>query len=170
MSTIDRRSARNQALPPDEAKILQGLQTYSLFARCAQLFHAGWTLRAIGEAFDPPRPRSTVQTWVDRGMNTLPLHPLEPVITPELATPKVYISTKNPSPGIGAADLREIQTLAPIARRYRAGMSPEHGAARANSALTALCSSLYLHDVTIRELADAAGVTYRAMAKRVGKA
>jgi hypothetical protein len=32
-----------------------------------------------------------------------------------------------------------------------------------------ICTRLYESNVTVRELAEAAGVTYRAMARRLGK-
>jgi hypothetical protein len=169
MSTVDRRSARNQALPPEEVAILASLKGYSLYARASQLFQAGWTLRAIGEAFHPPKSRSTVKSWVDRGIDTAPTSPLPFVGAPTLATPPAYIPIRAASPGISSADLHTIKELAPISRKYRASMSPRHAAAIANARLTELCLSLYNADVPIKELADAAGVTYRAMSKRLGK-
>jgi hypothetical protein len=39
----------------------------------------------------------------------------------------------------------------------------------ANTELGQICLDLYAKNVTVRELAAAAGVTYRAMARRLGK-
>lgn len=169
MSTIPRRSARGQALPLLEAQTLAALRDFNLYARCSQLYNAGWTLRAIGEAFTPPKSRSTVRSWVDRAANSLPTIDLPTAEIPILLTPEVYIPVKAPSPGISSLDKSNIRDLAPIARRYRSGMSPLHAAAQANTNLTTLCTDLYTSGVTIRELADTAGVTYRAMAKRLGR-
>ena len=169
MTTTDRRSARNQPLPPDEASILASLRGFSLYARCAELFRAGWTLRAIGEAMEPPRTRSTIQTWVDKAQDTTPTVSLPPVASPELSTPKVYTPVRPPSPGIAPFEKARIESLAPIARKFRSGMSPDHTAAKANQDLTDLCKALHSINVSIAELADAAGVTYRAMAKRLGR-
>ena len=170
MPTTDRRFARNQALPPSEAEILRSLRGFNLYARVKQLFDAGWTLRAIGEAFDPPKARSTVASWVEKAQNSTPTRSLPAVSAPTLVTPPVYIPVKPVSPRISIIDGLRTKELAPIARKYRAGMSPLHKAALANANLTELCTELYDSGVTISELAKAADVTYRAMAKRLGKA
>lgn len=64
---------------------------------------------------------------------------------------------------------RKIRELAPVARRYRARANPSGVFARANDDLTAIAVDLYNRGASIRELAVAAGVTYRAMARRVGR-
>ena len=166
----NRRSARNQVLPEAERLALSELKGYSLYRYIFELYSVGWTLRAIGDALQPPKSRSTVQTWVDRGRTIAPNPSLPPVSAPTLLTPAEYVPVRPPSPGISAADLDTIKTLAPIARKYRSGMSPLHKASKANEDLTALCLSLYQKNVTIKELSEAAGVTYRAMSKRLGKA
>lgn len=60
-----------------------------------------------------------------------------------------------------------ISRLAPIARRYRARANPHGEYARANDELTHLCKFHYSKGVSITELARAAGVTYKAMERRV---
>lgn len=173
MTSAPRRPARNQPLPEAEVARLQDRKGFELYRHVWALYSSGWTLRAIGEAFDPPKSRSTIQSWVSKGREVLPhaaATATDLVQTPTLATPPVYIPVRPVSPGISTADLAEIQRLAPISRKYRAGMSPRHKAALANSDLTAICSRLYESDVSITELAKAAGVTYRAMAKRLGRA
>lgn len=170
MSTVERRSAREQGLPPEEVHILSSLHGFSLYARCAELFRAGWTLRAIGEAFEPPRARSTIRSWVERAGDTAPTVALPDVQTPELTTPSVYVPVRPAFVPIPALEKARIETLAPIARKYRSGMHPDHAASKANQSLTDLVRDLHSRDITVRQLADAAGVTYRAMAKRLGKA
>lgn len=166
MSTPTRRTARGQSLPIDETIQLQTLQHDLLYARVAALYNAGWPLRAIGEAFSPPKARSSVANMVERAYGaTLPT-----VEAPTLSTPPVYVPIKAPSPGIPVVDLTQIAALAPRARKYRAGMSSAHRVSIANQDLTLLCQRLYDSGVTIKELADAASVTYRAMAKRLGRA
>ena len=169
MTTHDRRSARNQPLPPEEVELLLSLRGYSLYVRAHELFKAGWTLRAIGEAYTPPKARSTVKSWVDRGINSNPTTPLPIVSAPTLRTTAEYQPKRPISPGISPADVATIKTLAPISRRFRSGMPPAHGAATANQALTDLCTTLHASGVSIGELASAAGVSYRAMAKRLGR-
>jgi hypothetical protein len=170
MSTVPRRSARGQTLPPQEAHILGTLRDFNLYARASQLYKAGWTLRAIGEAFSPAKSRSTVASWIERAHDSTPLVDLPPVEAPTLATPETYIPVRPVSPGISKVDRDRIEVLAPIARKFRSGMSPMHAAALANTELTEICTRLAGANVPVRELADAAGVTYRAMAKRIGRA
>lgn len=169
MSPSTRRPARSQLLPPEEVVNLLSLRGFDLYRRVWALFEAGWTLRAIGEAFTPPKARSTVQSWVDKGRE-VPGLSIKDVPIPTLATPPAYVPVKPVSPGISPADLDAITELAPIARKYRSGMSPKHKAALANQKLTDICTRLYASKVSITELASAAGVTYRAMAKRLGRA
>lgn len=168
MSTTSRRSARNQPIPPEEGAILRGLRGYSLYARTKQLYQAGWTLAAIGAVFDPPKARTTIKNWVDIASDTANSLDLPPVAVPTLLTPEIYVPKRPKSPGIDPGDLLQIQTLAPIARKYRSSMNPAHAAALANENLTILCKRLRADNVTVQELADAAGVTYRAMARRLG--
>jgi len=137
-----------------------------LYTRVRSLFDAGWTLQAIGDAFTPPRTRSTVRYWATRrhSPSTLPQ---------ELPAPRYkargYVSRRPKSPGI-PQDVRDrILNLSNVARRYRAKMNPLSREALANEELTNLCTSLYEANVPVRELAEAAGVTYRAMARRLGR-
>ena len=72
-------------------------------------------------------------------------------------------------PRISPAARRRISGLAPLARRYRARTNPNGTYARANQELTELCHDLYRTGASVRELSLAAGVTYRAMARRLGR-
>jgi len=162
-----RRAARGQSLPGYEVEYITGLEGYHLYLRARELYQSGWTLRSIGEAFNPPRTRSTVRYWVTAQTpiaSAFSDHPLPPV--PRLVTPTPAPLT--PRRHLTVAEHDEVAELAPIARKYRATMHPDHKAALANVTLTALCRALHHGErVTIRELADAAGVSYRAMARRV---
>lgn len=164
---MTRRSARGQSLPSDEITLIQELDGYELFARAKMLYEAGWTLRSIGEAFDPPRARSTVRYWINSPI------PIASAYTPLPETPEPILVTpasvqRKPRRTLAAAESARIRELAPSARRYRATMKPNHASAKANRELTTLCVRLH-HDerVTIGDLANAAGVSYRAMARRV---
>lgn len=164
MSTSTRRPARSQQLPADEVTLLHTLDGQPLYQRAAQLYNGGWTLRAIGEACYPPRERSTVSGWIAKTRLT---DPTTPIPTPVYVSPREYVPVKPISPGISLADEQTLRDLAPSARRYRAGMGPTHPAAQANTNLTSLAKQLAAQNVTTREIADAAGVSYRAMAKRL---
>jgi hypothetical protein len=168
---MNRRSARSQPLPPEEAAHLNSLSKDSLITRVHELYHQGWTLQAIGDALIPPRPRSTVRSWLlrftpptERDLTDAPI----PAPTPTYKThPDGYQKRRPQSPGILPDELELIQSIAPLARTYRAKMSVNSSARVANDQLTAICIRLNLSGVSVRELAQAAGVTYRAMSKRL---
>lgn len=168
---MTRRPARGQELPTSEVEFLRSLRDQrDIDVRCLVLYQAGWPLRSIGEALPTPRPRSTIRTWVERAHRlSRPDTASYPVPTPTLATPEVYIPRRTPSPGISPEDLDKLQTLAPLAKTFRARMSPNHPARLANHWLTDLAKELHANGVSVQELANATGVTYRAMAKRLGK-
>jgi hypothetical protein len=114
----------------------------------------------------PKHPRSTIRTWVQRSEG---LHMIDaPIPTPKLKTPEGGYEKRTPkSPGIPQGTLEIIQELAPLARNYRSRMATTATSAVANDRLTALCILQNQNGVSIRELAEAAGVTYRAMYKRI---
>jgi len=164
-----RRSARGQSLPANEIVLLNSLTGWELFQRARYLYNVGWTLRSIGEAFEPPRARSTVRYWINtplpiagfEGYSDLPTTPI-----PTLATPAT--TSRKPRRVLTPMEYHEVAALAPIARKYRATMNAGHPSAKANRQLTELCVRLHHEErVTIRDLAEAAGVSYRAMARRV---
>lgn len=170
---MNRRSARNQPLPPEEITHLNSLSRDALITRVYELYHQGWTLQAIGDALVPPRPRSTVRSWLlrftpptERDLTDAPI--VAPTPTPTYKThPDGYQKRRPVSPGILPDELALIQELAPLARTYRAKMSTNSAACVANDQLTAICIRLNMSGVSVRELAQAAGVTYRAMSKRL---
>ncbi len=91
-----------------------------------------------------------------------------PIPAPTYKThPDGYQKRRPQSPGILPDELELIQSIAPLARTYRAKMSTNSAACVANDQLTAICIRLNLSGVSVRELAQAAGVTYRAMSKRL---
>jgi hypothetical protein len=163
---MSRRPARGQQLPPQEVELLNTLNPEQRVERAKALYDAGWSLQTIGDSLLPKRPRSTIRTWVQRakGLQTLDA----PIPTPKLKTPEGGYQKRTPkSPGISQGTLETIQELAPLARTYRSRMSTTATAAVANDRLTALCILQHQNGVSIRELAEAAGVTYRAMYKRI---
>ena len=166
---MNRRPARNQPLPPEEVTRLNSLDPDSLIRRVYDLYHAGYTLQSIGDALIPPRPRSTVRAWLLRFTPPQERDLVDaPIPTPVYKThPDGYQKKRPVSPGILPDELALIQELAPKARTYRAKMSSNSAAAVANDQLTAICIRLHSTGVPINELAKAAGVTYRAMYKRV---
>ena len=164
---MTRRSARGQSLPADEIQLLNVLDSYELYTRARTLYQQGWTLRSIGEALDPPRARSTIRYWINTPTPVASAYdPLPTTPVPTLMTAST--SARVPRRALTPVEYNQVATLAPVARKYRATMNPGHPSAKANREMTELCVRLHHTErVTIRDLADAASVSYRAMARRV---
>ena len=171
-------------LPAAECDFLRVLIGEELYARAKELHSVGWSVTAIANAFDPPKPRSTVHTWLSRPHTTthtrpIPLLSSSPSLSSSLiaaaensaqARPKRERRVYTPSsPALTTAEKERIKVVAPLARRYRARANPTGVYASANDELTNLCQAAYRRGAPISELAAAAGVTYRAMARRLGK-
>lgn len=194
-------------LPSDEIALLCALSAPAQRARARQLYDLGWSLSAIGEAFSPPRSRSTVRAWVQSpspsSSHSAPMLPSPPLPSPSSPSSSPLSSAASSSsigtaessglaalasslststslprrvqrpafhplyPTVSEDDVRRIQELAPLARRYRARANPDGAYALANEELTQLCCSYYDSGTSIRELAHWAGVTYKAMERRV---
>jgi len=168
-------------LPESEAVLLASLDVPAQRARARELFAAGWSLSAIGDACRPPRSRSTVQSWVS---SSPPLSSSSPSSSSSSSLPITaaefsHLKTENRTvrrraepfdplkPKLDSGVAATISMIAPLARRYRSGSSPTGEYARANSTLSRICKDEFARGVSIRELSDAAGVTYKAMEKRV---
>lgn len=178
--------------------MLRTLNGVWLRAYARDLYAQGWSLAAIGEAMDPPRPRSTVRSWISSPLPSSPsssssspittaedLHPPYPPPLPPPPSPLLrpsapsHSSAPSPkpraerrffdprSPDLSVTAARKIAHLAPLARRHRSRTAPTSPYALANDELTQICRAEYERGVSIRELAAAAGVTYKAMERRV---
>lgn len=159
--------AHTPDLPRSEAIFLASLSKEQLWRRVKDLNDAGWTLQSIADAFDPPRRRSTIRSWVIKDT------PERVFITatPSPPQPKAKSRRKRPrSPGIPHDEQLRIARLSPLARRFRARTNPSSTSFTANKELTSIAGLLYNKGVTVSELARASGVTYRAMKRRVDKA
>jgi hypothetical protein len=179
-----------QVLPQSEREFLAVLKGDELKARVKALNVGGWSLGAIADAFTPPKQRSSVRVWATGNTQTRPDHPPIPLASPsssprsrsilpaaEKTTPATSAPTRKrtrraydpASPILTDIKQKQILKLSPLARQYRARANPNGIYAKANVELTELCKDLYFkQNVSVRELSDAAGVTYRAMARRIG--
>jgi hypothetical protein len=170
---MSRRSARLQSIPKKEANFLNSLSGPNLHKRAAQLFHAGWTLQSIGEALTPPKGRSTIKSWVDRHSQRdllLTLDVSSDVPIPRLRTPDGGYQRKTPvSPGVPPEIADVLKNLAPIAKNYRARMSSATAEYQANQEMDRIVHSLRDDNVSIADIARAANVTHRAIARRLSK-
>jgi CRP-like cAMP-binding protein len=165
---MNRRTARGQVIPPQEVEYLNSLEINALIPRVAALYAEGWSLQAIGDSLLPKRPRTTIRSWVVKGQTLSEQELIDaPIPTPTHKTPETGYQRKMVSPGISEEVAKEIKRLAPLARSFRSKMSKTSAAAVANQRLTDLCQKLHENGVGIREIAETAGVTYRAMYKRI---
>jgi len=167
---MSRRSARGQSIPKTEALFLHSLSGERLHIRAKQLYQVGWTLNAIGEALDPPKGRSTVKAWIDRLDQVSPHNVDVPIDFPRLRTPEGGYQRLTPkSPGVPKDIADRLRDIAPLAKNYRSGMAVSHPASLANEEMDQLTRELKDNDVSIADIARAANVTHRAIARRLSK-
>lgn len=173
----------NMKLPSEEVEVLVRCSGDVLRARVQALREAGWTLASIADAWTPPKQRSSIRLLATTPTTTpLPIVSSPPSPSPSHSSSLTAAERKNPvrrhrrarrfyaqeSPKISKDDARTLKRLAPLARRHRARANPNGVYAVANTELTGLCIVLYRNGVSVQELAATAGVTYRAMARRLG--
>jgi hypothetical protein len=159
--------AHTPDLPESEQVLLRSLVKDQLWSRVQLLHEAGWTLQSIADAFEPPRRRSTIRSWVIKEVSRHEFITATP--TPPVKKPR-SVRQRPKSPGIPHDEQLRIARLSPLARRYRSRTSSGSASFTANNELTVIAGELFLKGVTVSELARASGVTYRAMKRRVDKA
>lgn len=175
---------KQNPLPQEEREFLLLLASHTdpdaLKLRLVMLFSAGWSLTALGEALTPTRPRATVHYWI----RTTPTGPLSdkrnPIVARPVPSPSYPSSTaissltpsasiRSVSPSVPEQFVTLLPRLALEARRYRSRMSPNSRFATANRQFTEICKELHALGVPSQKIADIAGVSYRAIARRVAK-
>jgi hypothetical protein len=158
-------------LPQDEVTFLQALPTPQMHARLAHLHLHGWSLAAIARSFTPAKPKTTVHYWIRNASTTYeqrrPL-PEAPPTTLTAAAPTYRAPrTRSISPNVPPDIRPHLRELAEKSRRYRAKTPHNSETAQANRELTTIALELHAHGVPTSKIAAAAGVTYRAMARRI---
>lgn len=176
-----RRVARSAELPETEISLLRSAPVPERNARLRALYDAGWSLSSLASAFDPPRPRTTIRVWINSD-NHQATAEKSTFISPRVPSPhrhphpdpnsasrpvRPFSAPRRRRTGLSPDVAAQIATLAPLARRHRPRTSPGNPARVANEKLTRLTRELYSSGASIPELAEAAGVTYRAMYRRV---
>lgn len=182
ITKYDTISAMERAqIPESERRHLAALSGNELKARVRELVAAGWSMASVGKACTPPRSRSTIRSWIPsssspsystitaaKNSSSNPTHPVPTAPAQrEKYKPKRTNVTPYKSPGLTENDRAHIRELFQLASRYRSTSSPSSAHGRANEELTALVNTLYSQGVTVREIAEAAGVTYRAINRRI---
>jgi hypothetical protein len=173
---MSRRAARQSSLPQSEVYLLKTLTSTKLKKRTAQLFHAGWTLQAIADAFTPPKSRSTIKNWADQyptsehsSVDSDIL--IAPIPQPTYKTdPNGYQRLTPVSPGVPPHTQEELREISKLSKLYRYRMPTTHAYATASKRFTEIILELRTANVSIADIARAAEVTHRAIAKRISDA
>lgn len=159
-----------QKLPDDEVRFLASMPPELVPARLRALWLAGWSLGVIAKSLKPVRPKSTVHFWVKNATDqeqtrTIPAPPDKSLTAsaPLASAPRM----RSISPEVPLDMVSHIQQLAQLSKLYRSKTPSSSPLAQANKELTEIALDLYHRGVPAASIAQAAGVTYRAMARRI---
>jgi hypothetical protein len=170
-------------LPQEEIDLLNTLyvEDKNLFRhRLRLLWLGGWSLSILAESVSPQRPRATIHYWVRNvDTNTTTPENSQAIPEPKYPSPKTLVSaliSDTPStasrvakPSIPDDMKQNLRSLSLQARRYRAKTTQDNQFAKANREFTALVKALKNQGVPAADIANAAGISYRAIARRIAK-
>ena len=158
-------------LPDDEVRSLEALSSPQMHSRLAFLHANGWSLASLGRSLTPPRPKTTIHYWVRNALSPgeqrrpAPRAPITSlmVVVPTSKAPRVrFVAPKVPP------DLRpRLRELAQMSRKYRARTPDGSPTANATRELTRMALELHDQGIPTSDIAAAAGISYRAMSRRV---
>jgi len=166
------KTVEKKLLSKDEVVFIKSLSRPESESRLLALWKAGWSLSVLGDSLDPRRPKTTIHFWVKRAS---PVVQHRPIPTPPPRSLTTSVPTKSAprvrsvSPGVPPAMKDTLKNLATLAKRYRARTLANSPMAQANRDLTAMATALRSMGVPTAAIAEAAGVSYRAMARRLSK-
>jgi hypothetical protein len=152
----------SNGLPAPEREFLASLPRNHLAIRLRDLNKAGWSLHSLSQSLTPPRPKTTVHYWIANSHAPTPSH--FPATYPPPPTQRAVRAVAPAVPPHLRARLRE---LAVLAARNRAKIRPDAPQARASHELTELARVLRSQGIPTAEIAKAAGISYRAMHRRL---
>ena len=164
---------RQPSLPEDETLFLNSLSDELRNKRLRALWEAGWSLSTLGTALKPPRGKTTVHFWImhiEAGEQRRVLPEPPPKSLSSLTPLNTPARVRSISPNVPPATKTRLRELSVLSKRYRARTSDDSPFAVANRELTELAKSLRESGIPTAAIAQAAEVTYRAMAKRLSKA
>ena len=168
----DKYMAKKTRLPQDEVSFLDSLSRPDMESRLRALWEGGWSLAILGDSLKPRRPKTTIHFWVKRAeiqkqFRPLPSPPPKSLTTeaPTKKAPRLRTVSPNVPPDMKP----RLKELARLAKRYRARTTSDSPFAQANRDLTAMATALRAMGVPTAKIAEAAGVSYRAMARRLSK-
>ena len=161
-------------LPSDEIRFLEALPTSDMHSRLAFLHRQGWSLASLARSLTPPRPKTTLHYWIRNAPTPKEQRrpaPVPPTHTLMSALPVLRgVKVRSISPKVPPDIRPRLRELAQLSRRYRAKTPSTSPTAQANRELTQLALQLHSHGVPTSEIAAAAGLTYRAVARRISHA
>lgn len=157
------------SLPTDEIEFLQQLTPEKRKSRLAALHDAGWSLSVLSRALDTPK--TTIHFWIKNADKT-DFFSQKPVPGPHISLTRALqngqtLRTRTISPKIPPDLVPKIRELSLKSRRYRSRTPKNSPIAVASQELTRLAVLLHSRGVRTSDIADAAGVSYRAMARRI---
>lgn len=165
-------------LPQSEIEFLAALSASdqsAFHARLRVLWEAGWSLSVLGNSVSPKRPRATIHYWVRRAdqprgkvLEQVPQPQFNKSLTSVLVS-EAKGTTRTISPTVTPETAARLRSLSLQARRYRSRTASDNRFAVANQEFTALCKQLRAEGVPAADIASAAGISYRAVARRVAK-
>jgi predicted GIY-YIG superfamily endonuclease len=157
-----------QVLPDDEVEFLNSLDRGTFFARCAELYRAGWRTSTIARQAKVSPTVSNLNTGIKQSLHLSTGRPVPPM--PDPLTPISDGSRsdyRSRSYSITESESKELCSLAPIASKNRPNTPPSSRVGQANQRYIDLVNSLYSRGASVGEIADASGVTYKMVSKRV---
>lgn len=163
-------------LPQNEINYLDSLSktsTNEFHARLRALWEAGWSLSVLGNSVSPKRPRATIHYWVRKASVVAQSAPIpSPEYNKSLTTALLGVvpaKTRTIAPTVTPEVAQRLRSLSLQARRYRSRTTEGNRFAVANREFTALCKELRSQGVPAVDIAQAAGISYRAVARRIAK-
>lgn len=158
-------------LPDDEIRFLEALPAPQMHARLAFLHAHGWSLAVLARSLSPKRPKTTIHYWI-RNASTLVEQrrpaPRAPKSSPMLHITNIKgVNVRSMSPKVPPDVRPRLRELSEMSRKYRARTPQGSPTAIANRELTKLAVELRESGVPTADIAQAAGVTYRAMSRRI---
>lgn len=163
-------------LPQSEIDYLAALASTNVklfHSRLRALWEAGWSLSVLGNAVSPKRPRATIHYWVRKADVTPQSVPIPRVeFTKPLTSALLGVvpsKTRTIAPTVTPAVASRLRELSVQARRYRSRTASTNKFAVANQEFTNLVKELRSQGVSAVDIAEAAGISYRAVARRAAK-
>lgn len=168
----DKGMAKRPVLPHDEVEFLASLPTNQAHSRLRALWEGGWSLGSLGDSLTPARPKTTIHFWVKKASleeqrRALPTPP--PASLTSTAPTRIAPRLRSISPGVPPDIRPRLRELSELSRRYRSKTPASSPLAQANDELTSIAKTLRSMGVPAASIAEAAGVSYRAMARRLSR-